>query len=335
MIDIPTLATQINLKAASYEIGGLQELRKQIKHFARRPGNAIFTAQTTNEKWAFHHGGRAELQFNIGYDGSGGEAIRHGVAFSFETSQTLPDIDVLRPNVAFFNEFLKLYPTKYDRMRMWHWEANERRSETYSPSPIPGELIANGIFVFLGVLNPIDEVDVDEILKDFDDLLPLYKYVESKGTAQPVEEVTPRPFLFRHGCTVKKLRATARQKADPIDISLRHNVMQLALYERLSTEYGRENVGSELSTGNGTRVDIVVKQTDEYWFYEIKTYHSPRACIREALGQLLEYSHWPTGLCASKLVVVGESKLDSDARDYLAELNTRYSLPIEYMQITP
>lgn len=333
MMDIPTLAKQLNAKSGRYEIGDLQALRKEIKHLARRPGSAIFSGKTITATWACHYGGRAELQFNIGFDGTGGDRIRHGIAFSFEPSQTLPDIEVLRPNVSLFNEFLQLYPNKYARMGMWHWDA-EGRSVEYRPSPIPSERVANGVFVFLGLLNPIKDVDPDEILRDFDDLLPLYKYVESNGTAQPVVILKPTAFQFAHGCTVKKLRTTAKNKNDPIDVTLRHNALQLALYKSLTAKYGRRNVGTELPTGNGTRVDVVVKHSNEYWFYEIKTFHSPRACIRDALGQLLEYSHWPSGVCASKLIVVGENKIDADGKAYLAELKSRYSLPVEYMRVT-
>lgn len=330
-MDIPRLAHQLNLKSARYQIGELQALRKEIKHFARRPGNTIFSDQTINDHWAFHHGGRAELQFNIGLDGTS-DKIRHGIAFSFETSQTLPDIEVLRPKVRLFNEFLKLYPNKFARMRMWHWDSNGR-SKNYMPSAIPSERIENGVFVFLGYLVPTKKVDPDVILQDFDELLPLYKYVESNGTTQPVEELKSDHFEFVHGCTVKKLKTTATRKADPVDVTLRHNELQLALFKMLATKYGAQNVGTEISTGNGTRIDVVVRQSTGYWFYEIKTFHSPRACIRDAIGQLLEYSHWPTGMSACKLIVVGENEIDGDGTAYLADLKQTYKLPIEYMHI--
>jgi len=331
-MDIPTLARELNAKSGSHQIGELQALRKEIKHFKKRPGSSIFSDQTIKENWAFHHGGRAELQFNIGHDGSEREEIRHGIAFSFETSQTLPDIEVLRPKVRLFNEFLELYPEKYARMRMWYWD-KEGRSDDQMPSSIPSERIQNGVFAFLGLIQPTKSVNEHNILSDFDDLLPLYTYVESGGTTQPVEVLKPTPFKFVHGCNVKKLKTTARSKSDPVNVSLRHNAMQLALYKVLCDKYGKKNVGTELATGNGTRVDVVLKQADGYWFYEIKTYHSPRACIRDAIGQLLEYSHWPNGLSAERLVVVGENTLDADGKQYLADLKSLYSLPIDYMHI--
>ena len=332
MTDIRTIADELNANAVRYQIGGLQELRKELKGFTRRPGSALFSDQTIFETFAFHHGGRSEIQFNIGFDGSDGKALRHGIAFSFETSQTLPDINDLRPQVRLFNEFLTLYPNRYARMRMWHWDSDGRSAE-YMPSPIPSERIANKVFVFLGVMNSIDRVDTDEILRDFDDLLPLYRYVISNGSKHPVDVITEASFSFKSGCTIKKLKATAHTKGDPVDVALRHNALQLKLYQLLVAEFGEGMVGTELPTGNGTRIDVVVKHAKGLWFYEIKTFHSPRACIRDAIGQLLEYSHWPNGTAAEKLIVVGENPLDSDGATYIATLQKQFSLPIEYRQV--
>lgn len=193
MITIKSLAYELNATSGTFEVGKLQALRKELKGFARRAGNSIFSNQTIFEHYAFHHGGRSELQFNIGFDVSGGHDLRHGIAFSFETNQTLPDIAVLRPKVRLFNEYLELYPTRYSHMRMWHWDS-KGRSVDYMPSPIPTERIADGVFVFLGVLNPIEKISCNQILQDFDELLPLYKYVESEGASQPITDIVTIPF---------------------------------------------------------------------------------------------------------------------------------------------
>ncbi len=333
MNDIRTIANELNANAESYQIGGLQKLRKELKGFARRPGSAVFSDQTIFDTYAFHHGGRSELQFNIGFDGTDGKALRHGIAFSLDTSQTLPDIDDLRPQVRLFNEYLTLYPNRYTRMRMWHWVAGVRSAD-YMPSPIPTERVANRVFVFLGLMNPINRIDTDQILRDFDDLLPLYSYVISNGSKPPLDVVTEASFKFKPGCTIKKLKATAHAKGDPVDVALRHNALQLKLYQLLVDEFGKDSVGTELPTGNGTRIDVVLKHTKGMWFYEIKTFHSPRACIRDAIGQLLEYSHWPKGIAAEKFIVVGENALDTDGSQYLATLHRLFSLPIDYRQVS-
>ena len=65
--------------------------------------------------------------------------------------------------------------------------------------------------------------------------------------------------------------------------------------------------------------------------YEIKTYNAKR-CIREALGQLLEYNHYPSRISSDIMYVVGEEPLDKEDKQYMSFLRERYNLPIWYRQ---
>jgi hypothetical protein len=114
------------------------------------------------------------------------------------------------------------------------------------------------------------------------------------------------------------------------EIDLRHNRMQERLLQKLSKEFGKENVFAEHMTGFGGRIDIAVIKGERRRYYEIKTGTSARSCIREAIGQLLEYSNWPLGEPAESLVVVGPSRLDADGTAYLQTLRRRFRLSIEY-----
>ncbi len=118
-----------------------------------------------------------------------------------------------------------------------------------------------------------------------------------------------------------------------LDVNLRHNVLQEAIERQLVAKYGPENVHREVSTGTGNSIDLVVRQSESYWFYEIKTLQSPRACVREAIGQLLDYSFWPGSQMASRLIIVGETAGDKDVLEYCRLLNQHFSLPISYEQI--
>jgi hypothetical protein len=172
--NIPAIAKTLDLRALNHPVGKLQDIRAKLKNLARRPGHSIFSARTTFEAWAFHHGGRTELQFNIGQENNREIVeLRHGVAFSFGRSQTLPSIDVLLPKVKLFNDYILLNAEDFNDMRMWHYA--EARSPDYMPGPIPADLVSEGIFVFLGSRQPADEIDYDKILDDFDRLLPLYE----------------------------------------------------------------------------------------------------------------------------------------------------------------
>lgn len=331
-ISIDYIANQLNQKSKSYFIGKLQEIRTELKGLKRRPGYNIFSSQTIADEWAFHHGGRCELQYNIGWETvSDIYELRHGVAFSFETSRTLPSLDVLVPKVRLFNDFLRMYPEIYSDMRMWHYQEN--RSTDSMPGPIPFELVTKGCFLFMGKRQTVDKIDYDVILEDFDRLLPLYKYIESNNTYQPVSLPDTSPFEFKPGCTIKASATVATYAQRELNIKLRHNELQYALFQRLVSKYGIDNVGTELTSGIGTSVDIVVNMDGEYYYYEIKTAASPRACLREAIGQLLEYSFWPGAQPATRLIIVGESPADNDCIEYLRRLNLKFPLPIYYEQV--
>jgi hypothetical protein len=328
-LNIHAIADKLNELASLHPIGKLQEIRTQLKKLNRRPGDKIFSTHTVFDKWAFHHGGRTELQFNIGHaDGTKKDYLRYGVAFSFELSQTLKSIDVLVPKVKFFNDFIALNTHEFIDMRMWHYDHN-RRSDDRPAGLIPPALVREHVFVFMGNRQPPERIDYESILGDFDRLLPLYRYVESQGATAPV----PLPktgFSFEAGASRKVKTAKATHSEKELDLDLRHNLLQESLYQRLASKHGKDNVRTEQPSGVGTLIDIVVQMNDKYWFYEIKTALTARACLREAIGQLLEYGFWPGAQEPTRFIVVGESSLDKDGQEYLSRLREHFSMPIEY-----
>jgi hypothetical protein len=242
-INIRAIANKLNELALQHPVGKLQEIRMQLKRLKRRPGEKIFSTHTTFDDWAFHHGGRTELQFNIGYaDGDKNDDLRHGVAFSFELSQTLKSIDVLVPKVKFFNDFMDLNAGEFRDMRMWHY--GDGRSEDRPPGPIPSGLVKEGVFVFLGNRQPAKGIDYEKILDDFDRLLPLYRYVESRGATSPVP-LLKTGFNFKAGGAKKVATAKATLAEKELDLDLRHNLLQEELYQKLASKYGKDNVRKE------------------------------------------------------------------------------------------
>ncbi len=79
-------------------------------------------------------------------------------------------------------------------------------------------------------------------------------------------------------------------------------------------------------------MDVASKEGKSYTYYELKTGLSAQSCIREAIGQLMEYSFWPGSQRADRLVVVGEAVYDPEAKTYIRKLRKDFDLPIEYQQ---
>ena len=331
-MQIHELACELNRASVDFEVGRLQEERKRRLSLQKSPCRAIFSKSTIRDTYAFHVGGRTELQFNIGKDDG---AIRHGVAFSLQPSQTLLSIDSLRPKIKRFNDYVRSHAQDLAGFCMWHWwTQDQRRSEDRPVAPISDDLVQSGYFIMLGrKVSPPASVNtrhVREILADFDRLLPLYVYVED-GEYFPL---TRTGIDFKPGCPNFVDNTTSTFSEGTVDVSLRHQKLQKELYKYLCQEAGCENVGLERSLAFGVRVDAVVRQGTTYVFYELKVAPTVRACMRAALGQLLEYAYWPSAEWASKLVIVGEAELSSEDREYLCFLRCRFRLPLWYRRLS-
>ena len=328
---IPELADELNHHSSEYEIGDLQERRVNLHGLKRAPCRGIFGTQTIHEGYAFHVGGRKELQFNIGQELIDDvEMIRYGVAFSLELSQTLPRLDPLFPKIQRFNEYVIEHLEDYPSFMMWHHDTNRGyMSEDCPVGQIEVDLVKPGNFIMLGRRVAQDEVDVRGILEGFDSLLPLYYYVEGSAHS-PAFTMKPD---FTPGCPDFIESTTARHRGKTVDVALRHQTLQMALYKHLCQEAGYENVQMERHLNIGVSVDGVVHLNGKQTFYEVKVASSVRSCVRAALGQLIEYCHWPSADRASEMIVVGEAELDSDSKAYLDLLRQQFGLPLWYRRI--
>ncbi len=340
-MNIKELAERINEAAArdrdKYRVSHLQQFRGDLGRNPR--AQKIFTKSTIfasgGDNYAFHDGvrGHRELQFNIGLEMRHQERWwRHGVAFSFEPGRTLPDPQELRPKVLRFNVWLRSNADALRGFHMWDWVGKKPNSER-SPDRQPGEIYAHSIekeaFVFLGAIVPESELDVDQILRDFDRLYPLYQFVESGGELQK----QPRPNeLPQHGLKTAT-HTTASRAAAEIEVDLRHNVLQESLVRMLGVDFPGYPIHPEHQVAEGGRVDVAVETPDGFLFCEIKVASHVRAAVREAIGQLLEYAHWPDKCRAKKWWILSEADPSPEDIAYIRSLRTRYGLPFFYRRI--
>lgn len=151
--------------------------------------------------------------------------------------------------------------------------------------------------------------------------------------ADEVSRATPFKFVPGHNPR-KTGKVGVSVAAGEITASLLHNEMQTALFKKLAKQYGKECVGTEVPTGQGTAIDLVVKTNSFCWFYEIKIADSVRACIRQAIPQLLEYAYWGGETAvAHKLIVIAGFPLTAQAEQYLKLLRKRFKLPLYYERL--
>lgn len=337
MTSISAIATAINNLAPEHQIGKLQELRTQMKEL-KRTTSVIFdlSRKSVNEKegWAFHTGGREELQFNIGIEGKQNR-FRFGVAFSLEPSRSLHDITPLLPKIERFNEFVRNNSEALDPFRMWVWRQNEIIKNDTAVRQITSDEREMPNFIFMGKAVPITAIDIPEVVRTLGELLALYCFVESRPSANGVPQLphSHLPFAFREGVTIGKSDRSKRRPQDSIDVELRSNQIKRILYEKLKYETGLK-LGDEIPSGNGGKIDLVGSlPLGEFDFYEIKPAIFARHAIREALPQLLEYAFRRGGKSARRLIIVSQAPLDRDSDDFLATLRAK-GFPIHYQQVS-
>ncbi|PXA77581.1 hypothetical protein DMC25_23170 [Caulobacter sp. D4A] len=334
------LIDQIEAAAGSYAMAGLQRRRTEIGDL-KRENRSLFGLRDRSESWAYHLGGRSELQFNVGIDQlpDGRSAFRAGVAFSLETSRSLPDISRLEPKIAWFNAWMRDHPEAFSDLAMWSYRRSVR-SDDRPAGPIPEHLIETGTFIFVGGRQAFSKADPHQALRTMDRFLPLWDWVESRR-GLTISDAVPPEREPKSRLEVLRLESgreldgrawtTATTRERTFDVCLRHAEIQKQLKIALLNE-GCTDVIFEPRIGSRA-IDVVARHGQALWFYEVKTGGSDRACLREAIGQLLEYALWPGATRPERLFVVAEPPLTADGAAYLAQLNAAFPLPIAYRQL--
>ena len=78
-------------------------------------------------------------------------------------------------------------------------------------------------------------------------------------------------------------------------------------------------------------MDITCKdKSGKKVFFELKTAQTVKSAIREALGQLLEYNHYPNTNKADKLIIVTKYEPEDEDIQYLTGLRLIYKIPAFY-----
>lgn len=141
-------------------------------------------------------------------------------------------------------------------------------------------------------------------------------------------------FEFSSGNKSKQGFGNRQSSQSHVEICYLHNKIQNGLYKLLCSKYGDENVGAENDTGYNSRIDLVVRlNRSSFYFYEIKTGTSALACIREALGQIIEYVHFRDfPINVDKMFVIGTCLPNEEEIRYINLLRKEYNIPIYYRQ---
>jgi hypothetical protein len=120
----------------------------------------------------------------------------------------------------------------------------------------------------------------------------------------------------------------------PVESADEHRRLQYQLVDELRREYPGAAIYCEgIVEPEGWFVDVVRQESNRTIIYEIKTDPRLHLCIRNAVGQLLQYAYWGQRQLADELVIVSRHTLDNDARNFLLSLQGQFNIPISYRQV--
>jgi hypothetical protein len=156
-------------------------------------------------------------------------------------------------------------------------------------------------------------------------------YDWNKSVEIPMDADLPFSFIASGPNQNKKVQRVANSNFQSKEIKQLHRKIAAALYQTLLNNTAKSDISCDLSNTDGTYIDMVKKEGDQYTLFEIKTYTQLRKNIREATGQLLEYAFWTRNKKIKEITIVSEKKLDKKAEDYLNLLQNNFKLPLSYL----
>ena len=222
---------------------------------------------------------------------------------------------------------------KYYRRKGWLNEMLNQIDEVEADAKSFKKWMNETLFNIRFKIEDLDLLDEPQLLSEEDRSVTYPRYILINKKADPIFETEDNgEFTFTPQKPSKNsnYNSSYQAKAKSIELELKHKEILDGLYEILCEKYGIDNVSAEQKTGLGTRMDIAVQTTTKLIIFEIKTYNSIKSNIREAFGQLMEYSYWPDKELGRELIIISHITPSKAVIKYMNLLRDKFNLPIYY-----
>jgi hypothetical protein len=193
-----------------------------------------------------------------------------------------------------------------------------------------------GIYLFNVRFKPEDAeiYPKNTLIKDEDNSITSFHYVLLHVNEEllVVKEADGKFILGRCNPERRFSGKSIKKKIEErvIEYPFIHHELSRALEKTLRASF--DEVYAEHDTGFRTSIDMVAVKDKKKNFYEIKTSSDIKACIRQSIGQLLEYCYYPDRQLADKIFIVTQHQIkDKKLSDYMTNIRARLELPIYYM----
>ena len=131
---------------------------------------------------------------------------------------------------------------------------------------------------------------------------------------------------LENGYNEKSESSFERNGSASVKVNLVHSRIQNRFIKYLKAKYPKN-----LNSGERNRIDAKRETENEVYIYEIKPYESVYSCIREGIGQLLDYSYQLKTPKKKHIIIVGPNEPGEDDFEFINNLKSIISTPLGYI----
>lgn len=124
----------------------------------------------------------------------------------------------------------------------------------------------------------------------------------------------------------KKETSFERSATASVKVNLVHSRIQNRF-----VKYLQETYPDDKPTGEKQRIDAKRETQNEIFIYEIKPFESVYTCIRDGIGQLLDYSHQQKSKKEKRIIIVGPNEPEQRDLDFISTVKNVLQIPFSYI----
>lgn len=117
-----------------------------------------------------------------------------------------------------------------------------------------------------------------------------------------------------------------RNAISSVKVNQIHNIIQNKFIKYLANNYPNESI-----KGEKNRIDAKRENDSEIHIYEIKPYENVFSCIRDGIGQLLDYSHHYNTKKEIKIYIVGPNTPNDKDLKFINAIRNNIKIPFSYI----
>jgi hypothetical protein len=230
----------------------------------------------------------------------------------------------------------------YERLG-WYAEMQEELEEAGGTASVAPDGAETGPFNVRFLPTDVERPDTPDgldLIADIGELTNSRRYklfndLGGYGSPTIVDDGRPARVVLKGRGPAQGNSRSRRIRGGQVELAGLHDKVQDNLVAYLKREFPKQQISKEACIEPyGTRIDVVRQRPDGgLTFYEVKVLPTAKACIREALGQLLEYAHWSASDLSREWVIVSYHALDASSGEYLKTIQDTYGLPVSYQNV--